>query len=113
MQQTLTDYFIYAMKKQLEKRETPELVMDMRGEGLDFYARLSREEPLSFFCRGTCYRKDADGSFVMKTADGTENPINEAEYKNRLDYALSCIGASSEAGISVLVKKHSKDSEAS
>lgn len=108
MQQTLTDYFIYAMKKQLEKSDVPELVMDMRGEGLDFYARLGQKEPLSYFCRGTCYRQNDAGNFIMKTADGTENTIDEAEYKNRLNYALSCIGASSEAGISVLVKKHSK-----
>ncbi|GEM_PF-5811049 len=109
MQDNLAEHFIRQMQKQFDKR-TPEgiekLTMDMRDEGLDFYATLEKEAPLSYFCRGTRYIRHADGTFTMQAANGTSLPIDENEYLSRLNYALSCIGASSETGISVLVKKH-------
>lgn len=109
MQISLAESFIETMQKQFDKREgAEELTMDMRGEGLDFFATLSKTEPLSYYCRGTRYRCHPDGSYVMQTGNGAVLTIDEQEYLNRLDYALSCIGASSEAGISVLVKKHIK-----
>ena len=112
MQQSLADYFIRQMHRQLEKRNTEEgvkaILMDMRDDGLDFYAELSEEAPLKYFCRGTRYVKSPEGRFTMEAGDGTALPIDENEYRSRLDYALSCIGASSEAGVSVLVKKHIK-----
>ena len=111
MQQSLADYFIRQMQKQLEKREEEGVVaimMDMRNDGLDFYAELDRETPLKYFCRGTRYVKSPEGKFTMEAADGTALPIDENEYRSRLDYALSCIGASSESGVSVLLKKHIK-----
>jgi hypothetical protein len=112
MQQSLADYFIRQMQRQLEKRNEEEgtnaITMDMRDDGLDFYAELSRETPLKYFCRGTRYVKSSEGTFSMEAGDGTALPIDEQEYRSRLDYALSCIGASSESGVSVLVKKHIK-----
>lgn len=108
MQESLADHFIKQMQRQLEKKEADSIMMDMRGEGLDFYAELKREVPLKYFCRGTRYVKSPDGTFTMEAADGTALPIDENEYRSRLDYALSCIGASSETGVSVLVKKHIK-----
>lgn len=111
MQQSLADYFIVLMQRQLEKskKEGVEVIrMDMRDEGLDFYAELSEASPLKYSCRGTNYAKTPEGTYSMKAADGTALPIDESEYRNRLDYALSCIGASSESGVSVLVKKHIK-----
>jgi len=111
MQQSLADYFIKMMQKQLEKRTeegVDAIMMDMRNDGLDFYAELSRERPLKYYCRGIRYVKSPEGSFTMEASDGTSLPIDENEYRSRLDYALSCIGASSESGVSVLVKKHIK-----
>jgi hypothetical protein len=111
MQQSLADYFISQMNRQLEKRSADginTIRMDMRNDGLDFYAELSQEIPLKYYCRGTRYVKSPEGSFTMEAADGTALPIDENEYRSRLDYALSCIGASSESGVSVLVKKHIK-----
>jgi len=113
MQQSLADYFISQMNRQLDKRREEgisAITMDMRNEGLDFYAELSHESPLKYFCRGTRYVKSPEGTFTMEAADGTALAIDENEYRSRLDYALSCIGASSESGVSVLVKKHIKDS---
>ena len=112
MQQSLADYFIRQMQRQLEKRNEEEgvsaITMDMRDDGLDFYAELSQEAPLKYFCRGTRYVKSPEGSFSMEAGDGTALAIDENEYRSRLEYALSCIGASSESGVSVLVKKHIK-----
>lgn len=109
MEASLADSFINQMQKQFEKREgINELNMDMRGDGLDFFAILSKEMPLSFCCRGTRYRHFPDDTYVMEAGDGTQLPIDEQEFRSRLEYALSCIGASSEAGVSVLVKKHIK-----
>lgn len=112
MQQSLADYFIKQMQRQLDKRaekNTNSIMMDMRDDGLDFYAELSQEVPLKYYCRGTRYVKLAEGSYTMEAADGTVLAIDENEYRSRLDYALSCIGASSESGVSVLVKKHIKE----
>ena len=109
MQENLADFFIQQMQKQFDRRRNSgieTITMDMRDEGLDFYATLGKETPLSYFCRGTRYVKHADGTFAMVAGDGTSLPIDEDEYRNRLNYALSCIGASSETGVSVLVKKH-------
>ena len=109
MQQSLADYFIRQMQRQLEKRKeegVSAITMDMRDDGLDFYAELSQETPLKYFCRGTRYVKSPEGSFTMEAGDGTALPIDENEYRSRLEYALSCIGASSESGVSVLVKRH-------
>lgn len=111
MQQSLSEYFIKQMQKQFDKRQgdgIDRMMMDMRDDGLDFYATLGSETPLSYYCRGTRYVKHPDGSFTMEAGDGTTLPIDENEYRSRLDYALSCIGASSETGVSVLVKKHIK-----
>jgi hypothetical protein len=111
MQQSLADYFIILMQRQLEQRKgegVDAIRMDMREDGLDFYAELSEEAPLKYSCRGTNYVKSSEGAFLMKAADGTALPIDENEYRNRLNYALSCIGASSESGVSVLVKNHIK-----
>ncbi|MEJ2499651.1 MAG: hypothetical protein P8Y65_00700 [Campylobacterales bacterium] len=111
MQQSLADYFIVLMQRQLEKRKAEgvdAIRMDMRDDGLDFYAELSEAAPLKYSCRGTNYVKLPEGEFLMKAADGTALPIDESEYRNRLNYALSCIGASSESGVSVLIKKHIK-----
>ncbi|HHD72446.1 MAG TPA: hypothetical protein ENL02_00780 [Epsilonproteobacteria bacterium] len=112
MQQSLADYFTKQMQRQLEKRsekKVSSIMMDMRDDGLDFYAELSQEVPLSYYCRGTRYVKSPEGNFTMEAADGTALAIDENEFRSRLDYALSCIGASSEAGVSVLVKKHIKE----
>lgn len=112
MQESLADYFIKQMQRQLDKREASgveRVMMDMRGDGLDFYAELSKQTPLKYFCRGTRYVKSPEGQFTMEAADGTALRIDENEYRSRLDYALSCIGASSETGVSVLVKKHIKE----
>ena len=109
MQQSLADYFIRQMQRQLEKRKeegVSAITMDMRDDGLDFYAELSQETPLKYFCRGTRYVKSPEGDFTMEAGDGTALPIDENEYRSRLEYALSCIGASSESGVSVLVKRH-------
>lgn len=110
MQESLADHFIKQMQRQLEKKGTESILMDMRGEGLDFYAELHQDRPLKYVCRGTGYVKSPEGKFTMEAADGTALPIDENEYRSRLDYALSCIGASSETGVSVLVKKHIKAS---
>jgi len=110
MQDSLTDYFIAQMQKQLDRRAGIETItMDMRDDGLDFCASLTRDEPLSYYCRGTRYEQTPEGTYTMEAADGTVLPIDEDEYRSRLDYALSCIGASSETGVSVLVKKHIKN----
>lgn len=112
MQQSLADYFIKQMQRQLDKRaekEIKSIMMDMRDDGLDFYAELSQETPLKYYCRGTRYVKSPEGNYTMEAADGTALAIDENEYRSRLDYALSCIGASSETGVSVLVKKHIKE----
>ena len=110
MQQSLADYFIRQMHRQLDKRKEEEgveaITMDMRDDGLDFYAELSQDVPLRYFCRGTRYVKSPEGGFTMEAGDGTALAIDENEYRSRLEYALSCIGASSESGVSVLVKKH-------
>jgi hypothetical protein len=111
MQESLADHFIKQMQRQLDKRGEEgidSIMMDMRDDGLDFYALLSNQVPLKYFCRGTRYVKSPEGKFTMEAADGTALPIDENEYRSRLDYALSCIGASSETGVSVLVKKHIK-----
>jgi len=111
MQENLSGYFIEQMQKQFDrhKKEGAEkLMMDMRDDGLDFYATLGSDTPLSYYCRGTRYVKHDDGTYTMEAANGTSLPIDENEYCNRLNYALSCIGASSETGVSVLVKKHIK-----
>jgi len=112
MQESLADYFITQMQRQLDKRDgdkVESVMMDMRDDGLDFYAVLRRDTPLKYFCRGTRYVKSPEGIFTMEAADGTALRIDENEYRSRLDYALSCIGASSETGVSVLVKKHIKE----
>lgn len=112
MQETLSDFFIAQMQKQMQKRRddgVQGIMMDMRDDGLDFYATMTVEEPLSYFCRGTRYICSNEGEYSMAAADGTVLPIDEREYRTRLDYALSCIGASSQTGVSVLVKKHTKD----
>ncbi len=111
MDADLSEYFIAQMQKHFDKRQKDgikKLTMDMRDEGLDFYAELGQEDPLSYYCRGTRYIKKSDGTYFMEVANGTALPIDENEYKSRLNYALSCIGASSETGVSVLVKKHLK-----
>jgi hypothetical protein len=112
MQQSLADYFIKQMQRQLDRRaekNVSSIMMDMRDDGLDFYAELGREQPLKYYCRGIRYVKSPEGTYTMEAADGTALPIDENEYRSRLDYALSCIGASSETGVSVLVKKHIKE----
>lgn len=112
MQASLAGYFILQMQRQLKKREEEgvhSVMMDLRDDGLDFYATISNGSPMKYYCRGTRYVKAEDGTFTMETGDGTALPIDENEYLNRLDYALSCIGASSETGVSVLVKKHIKN----
>lgn len=110
MERSLADYFIVRMQKEFEKRDgVQELSMDMRGIGLDFYATLTETEPLAYFCRGIRYLHHADGSFTMEAGNGTFMPIDSKEYRSRLEYALSCIGADSEAGVSVLIKKHIKE----
>lgn len=112
MQESLAEYFIVQMQRQLNKREEEGIhavMVDLRDEGLDFYASISSDLPMKYYCRGTRYVKIEDGSFRMETGDGTALPIDENEYLSRLDYALSCIGASSETGVSVLVKKHIKN----
>ncbi len=111
MQENLSGYFIQQMQKQFNKRKADgieQMTMDMRDDGLDFYATLGNEMPLSYYCRGTRYVKHPDGTYTMEAGDGTSLPIDENEYCSRLNYALSCIGASSETGVSVLVKKHIK-----
>jgi len=111
MQESLADYFQTQMERQLAKRSsegTEAIMMDMRDDGIDFYAVLKQDNPLCFFCRGIRYFKSPEGVYTMQAADGTGLPIDENEYRSRLDYALSCIGASSETGIGVLVKKHIK-----
>jgi hypothetical protein len=109
MQENLAGFFIQQMQKQFDRRRDDgieTMTMDRRDEGLDCYATLGKETPLSYYCRGTRYVEHPDGTFAMIAGDGTSLPIDENEYLSRLNYALSCIGASSETGVSVLVKKH-------
>jgi len=91
-----------------DRKGADAVIMDMRDEGLDFYAQLGHGMPLQFFCRGLCYKETPEGAFVLESADGTVMSIDEKEYRNRLEYALACIGDGSENGISELVTKHTK-----
>ena len=107
MQQTIADIFMAKMRQGLTEYGGP-VTIDLRENGLDFYAVLTQDAPLRFSCRGLCYEASNRGEYTMKAADGTQITIDEKEYRGRLDYALSCIGAASVEGVGTLAKKHLK-----
>jgi len=111
MQESMGKHFIEAMARQLAARSgegVEAVMMDLRDEGIDFYAVLGCGTPLKYFCRGIRYAETPEGTFTMEAANGTVLEINEREYRDRLDYALSCIEGGTENAILDLVVKHAK-----
>lgn len=95
------------MLKQKKKRpENAVITMDMRSDGIDFFAEQSDDETLCYYVRGSKYVKNPDGTFNMLTSDNIDIPINEVDFHTALQAALSSTGVSSDTGVSVLVKKH-------
>lgn len=107
MDTLLAESFIKQMSKQKQKRpENQKIMMDMRSDGIDFFAEMDNSQTLSYFSRGTRYKRTVDGKCHMTTSDGMDMPIGEIDFQTTLHNCLLSTGVSSDTGVGVLVKKH-------